>query len=81
MLTKNSNMPPFLSFHSLAAARGDGLRPELVDLFKRLAAGTDATLSEAAQPPAGSAAEPVKDGPASEPALSQEGAGRKPSDI
>jgi hypothetical protein len=38
MLTKNSNML-FLSLHMLAAARGDGLRPELVDLFKSLAAG------------------------------------------
>jgi hypothetical protein len=49
MLTKNSNMP-FLSLHMLAASRGDGLRPELVDLFKRLAAGADATHSESAPP-------------------------------
>ena len=61
MLTKNSNMPPFLSFHTLAAARGEGLRPEFFDLFKRLAAGADATLSESAQPPEGCAVEPVKD--------------------
>ena len=47
MLTKNSSMP-FLSFHAIAASRGDGLRPELVDLFKRLAAGCDTTLSESA---------------------------------
>jgi hypothetical protein len=64
MLRKNSNMP-FLSLHALAAARGDGLRPEFVDLFKRLAAGADATLSESAQPSAGLAFEPVKDDPAS----------------
>jgi hypothetical protein len=64
MLTKNTNMP-FLSLHSLAAARGDGLRPEFVDLFRRLAGGADATLSESAQPPAGIAFEPAKDGPAS----------------
>ena len=32
MLSKNFNMP-FLSLHALAAARGDGLRPEFVDLF------------------------------------------------
>ena len=32
MLTKNANMP-FLSLHALAAARGDGLRPEFVKLF------------------------------------------------
>jgi hypothetical protein len=64
MLTKNSNMP-FLSLHTLAAARGDGLRPEFVDLFKRLAAGADATLSETAQSPAGFAVQPVKDEPTS----------------
>jgi|RhiMetdeSRZDD1v2_1073273.scaffolds.fasta_scaffold34262_7 hypothetical protein len=52
MLTKRANMP-FLSLHTLAAARGDGLHPELVKLFTRLAAGADATLSESAQPPAG----------------------------
>ena len=51
MLTKSSSMP-FLSFHAIAASRGDGLRPELVDLFKRLAAGCDTTLSESAPPPA-----------------------------
>jgi hypothetical protein len=50
MLTKNSNMP-FLSLHALAAVRGDGLRPEFIDLFKRLVAG--ATLSETAEPPTG----------------------------
>ena len=48
MPTKSSNMP-FLSLHSLATARGDGLRPEFVDLFKRLAAGADATLSKSTQ--------------------------------
>ena len=67
MLTKNSHMPPFLSLHTLAAARGDGLRPEFVDLFKRLAAGADAALSESAELPAECAVESVKDGPASEP--------------
>ena len=64
MLSKNSNMP-FLSLQALAATRGDGLRPEFVDLFKRLAAGADATLSETAQPPAGFAVDPVKDEPIS----------------
>jgi hypothetical protein len=59
MLSKNSNMP-FLSLHALAAARGDGLRSEFVDLFRRLAAGADATLSESAPPPAGIAFEPAK---------------------
>ena len=64
MLRKESNMP-LLSLHALAATRGDGLRPEFVDLFRRLAAGADATLSESAPPPAGKAFEPAKDGPAS----------------
>ena len=41
MLTKRANMP-FLSLHTLAAARGDGLHPEFVKLFTRLAAGADA---------------------------------------
>ena len=62
MLSKNSNMQ-FLSLHALAAPRGDGLRPEFVDLFRRLAAGADATLSESAPLPAGIAFEPAKDGP------------------
>ncbi|HEY2526496.1 MAG TPA: hypothetical protein VGJ20_00910 [Xanthobacteraceae bacterium] len=56
MLSKNFNMP-FLSLHALAAKRGEGLRPELVDLFKRLATGADVTLSETVQLPA----DPVKD--------------------
>ena len=66
MLSKNSNMP-FLSLHALAATRGDGLRPEFVDLFKRLAAGAgaDATLSETAEPPAGFAVDPARDEPIS----------------
>jgi hypothetical protein len=64
MLTKKINMP-LLSFHTLAAARGDGLHPELVKLFMRLAAGADATLFESAQPPAGLAFEPAEEGPAS----------------
>jgi hypothetical protein len=64
MLTKRANMP-FLSLHTLAAARGDGLHPELAKLFTRLAAGADATLSESAQPPAGFTFEPVREGPAS----------------
>jgi hypothetical protein len=39
---------PLLSLHALAATRGDGLRPDFVDLFRCLAAGADATLSESA---------------------------------
>jgi hypothetical protein len=76
MATKNSNMP-FLSLHSLAAARGDGLRPEFVDLFKRLATGADATLSKSTQSSGGQALEPVKGAPASEPAAAKEGVGRR----
>ena len=64
LLRKESNMP-LLSLHALAATRGDGLRPEFVDLFRRLAAGADATLSESAPPPAEIAFEPAKDSPAS----------------
>ena len=64
MLTKRANMP-FVSLHALAAARGDGLRPEFVKLFTRLAAGADATLSESAQPPVGFAFESVREGPVS----------------
>jgi hypothetical protein len=65
MLRKEFNMP-LLSLHALAATRGDGLCPEFVDLFRRLGAGADATLSESAPPPAGTAFEPEKDGPSFE---------------
>ena len=30
-------MIPFLQFHALAATRGEGLRPEFLDLFRRQA--------------------------------------------
>jgi len=65
-MTKRANVP-FLSLHTLSAARGDGLHPEFVKLFTRLAAGADATLPESAQPPAGFTFEPVREreGPAS----------------
>lgn len=53
MLTKKSNLPPFLSLHSIAATRGDGLHPELLVLFKRLAAGADDNLAEFAELPVG----------------------------
>jgi hypothetical protein len=33
---------PFLSLHALAAVRGDGLHPELLALFERLAAASNA---------------------------------------
>ena len=38
-------MVTFLSLHALAARRGDGLRPELVELFKRLSGVPEATLA------------------------------------
>jgi hypothetical protein len=66
MLTKNSSMP-LLSLHTLAAPRGDGLRPEFLDLFKRLATRADATLFESTQSPGELALEPVKEAPGSEP--------------
>jgi hypothetical protein len=53
MLTENTNLPPFLSLHGIAATRGDGLHPELLMLFKRLAAGVDANLAEFAELPLG----------------------------
>ena len=34
---------PFLSLHALAAARGDGLHPEFLALFERLAAALEAS--------------------------------------
>jgi hypothetical protein len=52
MLTKNTNLPPFLSLHTIAAPRGDGLHPELLNLFKRLA-GVDNNLAEIAKLPVG----------------------------
>jgi hypothetical protein len=37
----------FLQFHAIAAARGDGLCPELKELFERLAVSPFATSMEA----------------------------------
>jgi len=53
MLTKDTNLPPFLSLHSIAATRGDGLHPELLILFNRLAAGVDESVAEFTEPPMG----------------------------
>ena len=67
-------MPPFLSLHALAAARGDGLRLEFLDLFKRLAAGAKV---ESVEHPAGHSVESIKDGSPSKIAgASQESARR-----
>ena len=60
MLTKNTNLPPFLSLHRIAAARGDGLHPELLALFNRLAAGVDDSLAEFAELPVGANSDPIK---------------------
>jgi hypothetical protein len=43
----NFQSPQFQSFHAIAASRGDGLHPELVKLFERLAKGADANISKA----------------------------------
>jgi len=75
MPTKSSNMP-FLSLHGLAT-RGDGLHPEFVDLFKRLAKGADATHSKSTQSSGGLALEPIKEAPVSEPAAAKEGVRRR----
>jgi hypothetical protein len=53
MPTKDAKLPPFLSLHSIAATRGDGLHPELLAFFKRLAAGVDDNLAEIAELPVG----------------------------
>jgi hypothetical protein len=37
-------MPPFLNLHAIAAARGDGLRPEFQALFERLAMASRSQL-------------------------------------
>jgi hypothetical protein len=53
MVTKKTNLPSFLSLHTIAATRGDGLHPELLALFKRLAAGVDGNPAQVAEPPVG----------------------------
>lgn len=50
-ITKQPQASRFKSFHDIAAFRGDGLRPELVQLFERLAQGGDTNLSEIVEPP------------------------------
>lgn len=41
--------PRFRSFHAIASLRGDGLHPELVKLFERLAKGSDTNLSQSVE--------------------------------
>jgi len=53
MLTKNTDLPPFLSFHSIAATRGDGLHLKLLALFNRLTPGVNEKLVEFPEPPVG----------------------------
>ena len=42
-------VPRFRSFHAIAASRGDGLHPELLKLFERLAKGADTNLLQAVE--------------------------------
>ena len=42
-------MPPFLSLHAVAANRGDGLHPELLALFRRVAADASTTANAGVQ--------------------------------
>jgi hypothetical protein len=42
-------MPPFLSLHAVAANRGDGLHPELLALFRRVAADANTTANAGMQ--------------------------------
>ena len=50
---KQLQAPRFQSFHAIAALRGDGLNPEFVQLFERLAQGADANLSDMVEAPNG----------------------------
>src|SRR5262249_55178318 len=45
----SSDMLPFLPLHALAAQRGDGLRPELLELFERHAR-SEASLDGLTEP-------------------------------
>jgi hypothetical protein len=42
-------MAPFLSLHAIAAERGDGLHPELLTLFRSLAADASTTANAGLQ--------------------------------
>jgi hypothetical protein len=62
-------MLPFLSFHALAAQRGDGLRPELLSLFERnarSATGLAAIMEPVETEPLSQVAGAVSDGPVKE---------------
>jgi hypothetical protein len=62
-------MFPFLSFHALAAQRGDGLRPELLALFERYArseAGLAAIIEPAETESLSQVAGAVSNGPVKE---------------
>jgi hypothetical protein len=45
-IRKQLQSPRFQSFHAIAALRGDGLHPEFVQLFERVAQGADVNLSD-----------------------------------
>jgi hypothetical protein len=62
-------MLPFLSFHALAAQRGDGLRPELLALFERHArsgTGLVATIEPVETEFLSQVADAVSNGPVEE---------------
>jgi len=50
-IRKQLQAPRLQSFHTIAALRGDGLRPEFVQLFERLAQGVDANLFDIIEAP------------------------------
>jgi hypothetical protein len=52
-IRKQLQSPRFQSFHAIAALRGDGLHPEFVQLFERLAQGADVNLSDIVEAPSG----------------------------
>ena len=52
-IRKQLQAPRFQSFHAIAALLGDGLHPEFVQLFERLAQGADANLSDIVEAPNG----------------------------
>jgi hypothetical protein len=76
-------MFPFLSFHAIAASRGDGLRPELLAGFNRLAAAAEAdlTLAKSGRCRSESHVEPLPDRLALEGVVVPEDEARDPSGL
>jgi hypothetical protein len=52
-IRKQLQSPRFQSFHAIAALSGDGLHPEFVQLFERVAQGADVNLSDIVEAPSG----------------------------